>query len=215
LTVSNIKWYYLPVIKSNSEEIHKRGRDMKLQDVVTVRIGRNLSRGNEKSDFTLVAYSYEDLIRDLDGSFLDSKAEGYSEGPNDENGYLSCAGEVVFSFVSSKAGIVSEVNRGKIINQNFAKLMIEHDGLDSSYLCYALNESHSMKKQMSISMQGSTVPKLTPSILKDLEIKLPTLEKQRTIGKAYFYLRKQQALAKKQAELEEQLYLEMLRKLDH
>ncbi|WP_061810465.1 restriction endonuclease subunit S [Rossellomorea vietnamensis] len=188
---------------------------MKLQDVVTVRIGRNLSRGNEKGDFTLVAYSYEDLIRDLDGLFLDSKATNGSVNSNDENGYLSLAGDIVFSFVSSKAGIVSDVNQGKIINQNFAKLMIEHDGLDSSYLCYALNESHSMKKQMAISMQGSTVPKLTPSILKELEIKLPTLKKQRTIGKAYFYLRKQQALAKQQAKLEEQLYLEMLRKLDH
>jgi restriction endonuclease S subunit len=188
---------------------------MKLEDVVTVKIGRNLSRGNEKSDFNLVAYSYEDLIQDLDGSFLDSKVADYSVNSNDENGYLSHAGEVVFSFVSSKAGIVSDVNQGKILNQNFAKLIIEHDGLDSSYLCYALNESYSMKKQMAISMQGSTVPKLTPSILKELELTLPTLEKQRTIGKAYFFLRKQQALAKKQAELEEQLYLEMLRKLDN
>ncbi|MGD7052993.1 restriction endonuclease subunit S [Sutcliffiella horikoshii] len=187
---------------------------MKLEDVVTVKIGRNLSRGNEKGDMTLVAYSYEDLIRDLEGLFLNSK----TDTSNDEvqyDGYVSRAGDVVFSFVSSKSGIVSDVNQGKIINQNFAKLIIEHDGLDSSYLCYALNESHSMKKQMAISMQGSTVPKLTPSILKELEIKLPTLEKQRTIGKAYFYLRKQQALAKKQAELEEQLYLEVLRKLDY
>jgi restriction endonuclease S subunit len=188
---------------------------MKLEDMVTVKIGRNLSRGDEKNNPNVVAYSYEDLIQDLDGSFLDSKAADYSEISHDENGYLSRTGEVVFSFVSSKAGIVSDANRGKILNQNFAKLMIEHDGLDSSYLCYALNESYSMKKQMAISMQGSTVPKLTPSILKELELTLPTLAKQRTIGKAYFYLRKQQALAKQQAKLEEQLYLEMLRKLDH
>ncbi|WP_273836282.1 restriction endonuclease subunit S [Guptibacillus sedimenti] len=188
---------------------------MKLEDVVTVKIGRNLSRGNEKNNLNVVAYSYEDLIKDLDGSFLDSKANEYSGYSNHENGYLSHAGEVVFSFVSSRAGIVSDFTQGKIINQNFAKLIIEHDELDSSYLCYALNESYSMKKQMAISMQGSTVPKLTPSILKELEIKLPTLEKQQTIGRAYFFLRKQQALAKKQAKLEEQLYLEILRKLDH
>jgi restriction endonuclease S subunit len=187
---------------------------MKLEDVVTVKIGRNLSRGNEKSDLTLVAYSYENLISDLDGLFLDSKTSIINH-ENHIDGYLSSAGEVVFSFVSSKAGIVSDVNQGKIINQNFAKLIIEHDGLDSSFLCYALNESSSMKKQMAISMQGSTVPKLTPAILKELEINLPPLEKQRTIGKAYFYLRKQQALAKKQADLEEQLYLEVLRKLDY
>ncbi|MDW7614299.1 restriction endonuclease subunit S [Peribacillus simplex] len=186
---------------------------MRLEDIVTVKIGRNLSRGNEKNDLTLVAYSYEDLIHDLDGLFLDSKTS-FSKDLNHNDGYLSSAGEVVFSFVSSKAGIVSDLNQGKVINQNFAKLIIGYDDLDSSYLCYVLNESYSMKKQMAISMQGSTVPKLTPSILKELEIKLPTLEKQRMIGKAYFFLRKRQALAKKQAELEEQLYLEVLKQLE-
>ncbi len=137
---------------------------MKLEDIVTVRIGRNLSRG--KNNLTLVAYSYEDLMNDLDGLFLDSQASSYSGNLNHKDKYLSSAGDVVFSFVSSKAGIVSDLNKGKIINQNFAKLIIEHDYLDSSYLCYALNESHSMKKQMAISMQGSTVPKLTPSNFK-------------------------------------------------
>ncbi|MFJ6245298.1 restriction endonuclease subunit S [Bacillus bombysepticus] len=187
---------------------------MKLEDIVTVRIGRNLSRGNEKNNLTLVAYSYEDLMNDLDGSFLDSQANSYSGNSNHKDNYLSSAGDVVFSFVSSKAGIVSDLNQGKIINQNFAKLIIEHDHLDSSYLCYALNESHLMKKQMAISMQGSAVPKLTPAILKGLEIKLPSIEKQRTIGKTYFFLRKRQALVKKQAELEEQLYLKALKQLD-
>lgn len=187
---------------------------MKLEDIVTVKIGRNLSRGNEKNDLTLVAYSYEDLINDLDSSFLDSRLNFQSGNSMFDDGYLSNTGDVVFSFVSSKAGIVSDLNKGKIINQNFAKLIIEHDQLDSSYLCYALNESYSIKRQMAIFMQGSTVPKLTPAILKELEIQLPSIEKQQTIGKAYLSWRKRQALAKKQAELEEQLLLEVLKQLD-
>jgi restriction endonuclease S subunit len=187
---------------------------MKLEDIVTVRVGKNLSRGNEKNDLTLVAYSYEDLTSDLDGSFLDSQPSSYRGIPNVKDSYLSSPGDVVFSFVSSKAGIVSDLNQGKIINQNFAKLVITYDQLDSSYLCYALNESYSMKRQMAISMQGSTIPKLTPAILKELEIKLPSIEKQRMIGKSYFFLKKRQALVKKQAKLEEQLYLEVLKQLD-
>ncbi len=99
---------------------------------------------------------------------------------------------------------MSDSNQGKTINQNFTKLIIEHNHLDSSYLCYALNESYSMKKQMAISMQGSTVPKLTPAILKGVEIKLPSIENQRTIRKAYFFLKRRQTLVKRQAELEEQ-----------
>ena len=127
---------------------------------------------------------------------------------------MSKSGEVVFSFVSSKAAIVSDRNKGKIINQNFARLIIEHKQLDHSYLCYALNESHAMKKQMAISMQGSTVRKLTPAILKSLIIKLPSLEKQEKVGKAYLKLKKRQALARKQANLEEMLYLEVLKQID-
>ncbi len=187
---------------------------MKLEDIVTVKIGRNLSRGNEKNDLTLVTYSFEDLMNDLDGSFLDSQTSSYSGNSKHDDGYLSNTGDVVFSFVSSKAGIVSDLNNGRIINQNFAKLIIKHDQLDSSYLCYALNESSSIKRQMAIFMQGSTIPKLTPAILRDLEIELPSIEKQQTIGKAYLSLRKRQALAKKQAVLEEQLFLEVLKQLD-
>lgn len=187
---------------------------MKLEDMLTVKIGRNLSRGNEKHDPTLVAYSYEDLIDDLDGLFIDSQVGVDNGGGPNRDTYLSNKGEVVFSFVSSKAGIVSDKNEGKIINQNFAKLIIEKKQLDKYYLCYALNESFSMKRQMAISMQGSTVPKLTPAILKELEIKLPDIEKQRMIGQAYFMFKKRQSLAKKQAELEEKLYLEVLKRLD-
>ncbi|SHF02173.1 Type I restriction modification DNA specificity domain-containing protein [Seinonella peptonophila] len=185
---------------------------MKLEEIVTVKIGRNLSRRTKKNDLTFVSYSYEDLMNDLNGLYLDSQVSSISRNHRDE--YLSCAGDVVFSFVSSKAGIVSDINQGKIINQNFAKLMIEHDHLDHRYLCYLLNESSSMKKQMAISMQGSIVPKLTPAILKELEIKLPSTEKQKAIGKAYFLFRKRQALARKQAELEELLWLEVLKNLD-
>lgn len=188
---------------------------MKLDDIVTVRIGKNLSRGNEKNNLTLIAYSYEDLINDLDGLFLKSQVSNSFIGKaNHNDDYLCSVGDVVFSFVSSKAGIVSDSNQGKIINQNFAKLIIEHDYLDSRYLCYVLNEAYSIKKQMAISMQGSIVPRINPTILKQLEIKLPSIEKQRMIGRAYFIFRKRLALAKKQAELEEHLFLEVLKKLD-
>ncbi|WP_281975008.1 restriction endonuclease subunit S [Halobacillus litoralis] len=185
---------------------------MKLEDIVTVKVGRNLSRGNELHNQS--SYTYEDLTNDLDGLFLNSKASISNGNASDKENHLSRVGEVVFSFVSSKAAIVSDVNEEKIINQNFAKLIIEHKHLDHSYLCYALNESHSMKKQMAISMQGSTVRKLTPAILKSLEMKLPSMEKQQTIGKAYLNLKKRQALAKKQADLEERFFLEVLKRIE-
>lgn len=187
---------------------------MKLEEIITVKVGRNISRINEIHNQPLETYSYEDLTDDLNGLFLDSNPSFPNDYAREKDVHLSGVGDVVFSFVSSKAAIVSVENAGKIINQNFAKLSIEHEQLERSYLCYMLNESPSMKKQMAVSMQGSTVRKLTPAILKDLEVKLPNLDKQQTIGKAYLTLKKRQALAKKQADLEEQLYLEILKRLD-
>lgn len=187
---------------------------MKLEDIVTVKVGRNISRINEKHALTLNTYTYENLMDDLNGLFLDSNTSYYSLNPSDQDDHLSETGEVVFSFVSSKAAVVSDVNKGRIINQNFAKLIIEHKQLDHSYLCYALNESHSMKRQMAISMQGSTVRKLTPAILKSLDMKVPSMEKQQTIGKAYLQVKKRQDLARQQADLEEIFYLEVLKQFD-
>ena len=187
---------------------------MKLEDIVSVKVGINVSRLKEQ-DHVLEIYSYDDLIDDLNGFYLDWNVTTVrNKYESNEGNHLSQPGELIFSFVSSKAGIVSGKNKGKIINQNFAKLIIEHEHLDHRYLCYILNESHEIKKQMAISMQGSTVRKLTPITLKELEIKLPSIEKQRIIGKAYLSIKKRHALAKKQAELEEKLYLEILKKLD-
>lgn len=187
---------------------------MKLEDIATVKVGVNITRLKEEEYRSLDTYSFDDLIEDLNGLFLDSKVRIESEKEINESNHLSQMGELIFSFVSSKASIVSETNAGKLINQNFAKLIIDHEELDHRYLCYILNESHEIKKQMAISMQGSTVRKLTPITLKELEIKLPSIEKQRIIGKAYLSIKKRHALAKKQAELEEKLYLEILKKLD-
>jgi len=186
---------------------------MKLEDIVAVKVGKNISRVNEEQELALETYTYENLIDDLDGLSLNPNASNGDDSREQDN-HLSKPGEVVFSFVSSKAAIVSDRNKRKIINQNFARLIIEHEQLDHRYLCYVLNESHAMKKQMAISMQGSTVRKLTPAILKSLTMKLPSLEKQERIGKAYLKLKKRQALARKQAELEEMLYLEVLKQID-
>lgn len=186
---------------------------MKLEDIVTVKVGVNISRVKEADSQSLDTYSYDDLIKDLDGLFLDSKVNKFNNSSEKDN-HLSEPGDVIFSFVSSKAAIISAENKGKLINQNFAKLIIESDRLDQDYLCYLLNESESIKKQMAISMQGSTVRKLTPSTLKTFNIKLPSIDRQQAIGQAYLTIKKRQALTKKQAELEEQYYLELLKRID-
>lgn len=188
---------------------------MRLEEIVVVKVGKNISRVNEHEAKTLETYGYENLMEDLNGYSFNVKPNSHhNHWVNDTNVHLSEVGDVVFSFMSSKAAIVSGENAGKLINQNFAKLMISCEDLVPTYLCYLLNESFVMKQQMKISKQGSTVRKLTPAILKGLEVKLPDLKKQQIIGRAYLTLTKRQALAKFQLDLEEKLYLEILNQLE-
>lgn len=186
---------------------------MRLEDIIEVKIGKNLSRWSEKLNSSLDAYSFENLINDLDGQFLDSLKVGHPTKKNSDS-YSCSYGDVVFSFVSSKASIVSHENEGKVINQNFAKLIFDYKQIDKQYLCYVLNESPAIKRQMAVGMQGSAMPKMTPAVLKALEFVYPPIEVQKKIGEAYFLTRKRMTLAKKELELEQTLYLELLNELN-
>ncbi len=183
---------------------------MKLSQIIEVKVGKNLSRGRVNSLAKDSVYNYEDLVSDLN-----NVAAGLSNNNNSDDPYQVKAGEVVYSFVSSTAGIVSKENQGKTINQNFAKLIFDESAVDGRYLCYILNKAKKMQKQITIAMQGSIIRKLTSAILKNLEIELPDLNTQQTIGQTYFQLLRRQALIKKQSILEEQVIMEMLDKMDH
>lgn len=187
---------------------------MRFEEMITIKTGKNLTRESEKNDKIVESYSFEDLTNDLDGLFLDSQEGKDCIVINDEDNYLCNVGDILYSYVSSKVGIVSTVNQGKIINQNFAKLIIDDTQIDKYYLCYMINESQLIKKQMAISMQGSIVLRSNSTILRELQLHLPIMEKQQIIGQSYFKWRKRKSLVKKQMEQEEKIFLEVLKKLD-
>lgn len=188
---------------------------MKLDDVVTVKTGKNFSRNKSEKE-EVVPYTYDDLIQDLSQFAPYQKDEVYqkvecnNDAKNDEDNYVVSSGDLVFSFVSSTAGIVSKSSEGKALNQNFAKLIIEDQQLDPRYLCYCLNQSVHLKKQMVVEMQGSTLPRLTPSSLRKLDIPIVNISKQQIIGQAYFSLLKRQYLSKQKVKQEEEFIFALL-----
>ena len=188
---------------------------MKLNKLVTVRTGKNFSR-NKVSKEEVVPYTYDDLTKDL-SEFAPYRKDGAgqkitakNEVNSDEDNYLVSSGDVVFSFVSSTAGIVSKCSEGKVLNQNFAKLIIESKQLDPRYLCYCLNQSSHLKKQMAVAMQGSTLRRLTPSSLRELDIPIVNFSQQHNIGHAYFSLLKRQYLLEQKIQQEEDFVLALL-----
>lgn len=186
---------------------------MKLKNIVGINVGQNVSRIKDKEDKVSRIYTNEDLLNDLHEKHIGLVRKTKIGIARNEK-YFIYAGDILYSFISSTAGIVSQENDGKIINQNFARLTLNTKEIDPRYLCYVLNESISVDKQMSILMQGSVVPKMTPAILSEINIEFPELSKQLEIGNSYFDLNRYYYLSKMEIELQKKTHFEILKKLD-
>ncbi|HDR7347498.1 restriction endonuclease subunit S [Bacillus pacificus] len=183
---------------------------MKIDEIAIIKVGQNISRISDDGLKENVFYTFDDLNFDLthmDDKYLKKKT-------NSQSNHLTHRGDIVISFVGTKATVITESNQGKLLNQNFAKIIIDELLIDPYYFCYVLNEANQIRKQKFVFMQGSNLPKMTPAILKDLHINLPNLQKQSLIGRAYFNLCKRQYLLKQQSELEEQFFLKLIQKSD-
>lgn len=77
--------------------------------------------------------------------------------------------------------------------------------IDRDYLLWWFNESIDAAKQRSLLEQGSSLTRITLSMLKEFTIPLPSLEHQRLIGKIYRTTRRLHGLLAERAELTTQL----------
>lgn len=185
---------------------------MKLEELTQVSVGRNVSRISDNEVKLNQVYTNDDLLADLCVPIGKLKHTDRNRIPI--NKYSVVAGELVYSLVSSTAGIVSQQNSGKIINQNFARISPLSDQINLRYLCYILNESIEVKRQMAILMQGTVVRKLKPSMLRELQVEFKPFELQEKIGEAYFNFKRYQYLTERESELQGMIYLDALQKLN-
>lgn len=185
-------------------------RKIKLGEVVSIKMGINLSRQSEEDKAKMEIYTNNDLINDLNGVEQTSNKDFRKK---DISNHKVFEGDVVYSFINSISGIVSKHNSGKIINQNFASIEPLNEMLDSSYLCYLLNMDREINQEKKISMQGSALKRLSPASIKNFEVELPVIEKQRIIGRLYLDWMARQAIIKEQYELENSIFGDYLNKL--
>ncbi len=83
------------------------------------------------------------------------------------------------------ATILSEENKDKFISQVFSIMKVNQERLNPWYLCWLLNESRDLEKQINILLQGSVITRLSAQQLKQIEITLPSMDEQERIGKLY------------------------------
>ena len=152
-----------------------------------------------------IYYSQTDLTDDLAQIISDGIANKQVR-TYDEVSTL-CENDVIFSLITGMATIIRKNHEGYLYTQNYVKLLPSKD-IDSKFLVYLINENKMIKKQLMMGLQGSQVLKYTLKQLKDLEIpKIPSIDKQRIIGQAYFNQLRLEALKQRVAKLKSTIIL--------
>lgn len=156
---------------------------MKLSDYITCISGPNLTEQKRLMDEeNLRLYTADDLFTDL------SKA--FSDHPQPKmNKYVLSAGDVVINLMTNTSAVVSTENDGKLMSQRIMKL-IPNEQIAPWFLCFLLNESLDIKKQEYREMEGTVIRRVTARLIRNLELDLPSFEKQRQIGNTYRLLEK-------------------------
>lgn len=161
---------------------------MKLQNFIKLQNGVNTSRvKKDVSNF----YDFDDFRDDL------NLATEYQNSDSQED-TLTHEGQMLFSIVNGNSTIVSKENVGKVIRDSFIKVNVDTKKIYPWYLCYVINESDEVKKAKYVNNQGIRFTRFSTSFFRDIDLKLPDMDKQKSVGDLYkialnnYYLEEQE-----------------------
>lgn len=120
-----------------------------------------------------------------------------------KNCYFSQKGDVIIGLASGKTMVIEEERSNKLILSNLAILRIKDTkALSPYYLCWLINESDIVRKQILPLYQKTTRVKVIPlSTFKEIEIEYPNLERQVKIGKTYDLIRRKLRISRNKSSL--------------
>ncbi|MBZ5985089.1 restriction endonuclease subunit M [Leuconostoc gelidum subsp. gasicomitatum] len=185
----------------------------KINDMIEIISGSPQFRINEVIDNIAPRYTYYSQSEiDSDLVDLDLKKGEEKKVRTFDDVITVKNQDIVFSLVSGKASLVRKLHQGYLLTQNYLKLNL-NEQVNAKYLIYLLNEDASIRRQLQIGLQGSTVLKYTLKQVKEIELPdMPLLAKQELIGEIYFNQLRLQALQEQASQLETQIVLEKIKR---
>ena len=187
---------------------------MKLDNVADISLGMVLSRIQANPNIGGVAYplfTIQELAYELGQyNIVIEKQQIEVDEKKIDKKLIAKEGGVIIGLTSSNKAIVVDIShQDEIIPSNFAYIEV-HKNLDPYYFTWFFNEHPSVRKQLTIAMQGSSVRALSVQMLRELEVILPPMDMQYKIGRIYELRRRKAKLSFEQKQLEEHLFNQII-----
>ncbi|MGF2097735.1 restriction endonuclease subunit S [Mammaliicoccus lentus] len=129
----------------------------------------------------------------------------------DNNAKYIYRDQIVFNMITGECVLVGDESSGAILPYNYTHIEVDEDKVYPRYLVYWFNHSPKALKQINLFKQGgSLIKKITHKQLQDMEIPLPTMEKQKLIGDLTHKRKKLKYLKEKRENLMDAYLVERL-----
>lgn len=148
----------------------------------------------------------KDFNEALGGHYRGNTDEQLLSVEKDDVSKLTVVGgdRVVIHLLTQKAVILPKHCEGYVIPTNFVKVELSTDTY-APYFEWYFNNDPKIQKQISMRAQGSVVNTFSVKQLRELEIKIPSMDKQQLIGDIYALRKHKAALLEEALKLENQL----------
>ena len=129
-----------------------------------------------------------------------------------ENAYFTEEGDVLVGLSSGKAMVIEKSNSNKLVLSNFFRIRInDKNEIDPFYLCWLLNENKDIKRSVISLTQGTSRVSILPlAFIKELEVKILPIEKQKKIGQVYDLERRRIRLRREKEKMSQLVHNELL-----
>ncbi|WKY46651.1 restriction endonuclease subunit S [Eubacteriaceae bacterium ES3] len=158
---------------------------MKLNDIASINSGLVVRRKQAEQEEEIVKEYQMLTLKSFDsGGWLNKdELELFVSAEDLDKKYLTRAGDIIIRLSSPNTAItISEDDEGYLVPSLFAIVRVESDLFHQEYLGIYLNSQY-IKKVYARSAVGSTIQIIKTSMLRELEIPMQEVEKQRQIIK--------------------------------
>lgn len=155
---------------------------MKLNEILNMTSGPNSSR---------IKDGYKNIPRyfvtDLEDDLLQVPNESHPLESELKEPIFTREGDLLISIIKEKAAVVGKGREGFILTSGFIRCEYDKNILDPWFFCYFFNQSNAVDMEIHFrsGMPGLGSYHLNAKTIGEIEIDLPTLEKQKKLGRLY------------------------------
>ena len=185
-------------------------KDLKLKEIATVIQGVNFSRV-ETNENDLEAIEKKLLtLKEFNETLgipyrlvQEKKTSIWIQQSKCEKLTFTKEGMLVVHLLSQTVAMMPKRYEGLLIPSNFVVLDF-HQPVDAKFIEWYFNEHPFIRRQLMLSTQGTSVSALSIGMLREMEVSLPPMDMQVSIGRIIQAFKKKKALIQEKMELEEQ-----------